>query len=94
MAICFLFPRMKPQLNLVSWNLDGFKTGHCSAPPVGQVSFKSGPQINLPERSCERVNLLTVFNCNCYFIIAVLAFMSGKQLLYQGYVHRDQFSFF
>lgn len=29
--------RMKPQLDFIHWNQEGWKVGHCNAPPVGQT---------------------------------------------------------
>ena len=30
------FPRLKPHLKFIHWNTEGWKTGLCSVPPVGQ----------------------------------------------------------
>ncbi len=35
--------RMQPSLHFVHWNQQGWKTGLCSIPPIGQVS---GPYRN------------------------------------------------
>jgi tubulin epsilon len=33
--------RMKPKLQFIHWNQEGWKVGHCLAPPVGRVFFLS-----------------------------------------------------
>ena len=46
--LCFKLPqytlylsiRLQPSLRFVHWNQQGWKTGHCSVPPIGQVFIR------------------------------------------------------
>ena len=57
--------RMKKQLKFIPWNQEGWKTGHCSVPPVGQVGLRvaDGPAL-MKSESRKPYSLLTLAN-NC-----------------------------